>query len=262
MTDGGPTDGGPNDGGSNDGGGLSVTVLGCCGSFPGAGGACSGYLVDDGTTRLWLDAGSGTMANLQRHVSLDDIDALVLSHEHPDHWQDLEGLVIALQHFVKRKGFPVYAQAGLREQTYHPSEPWIDWHAVADGDRVDVGGLALSFSRTDHGPETLAVRVEGASGAVGYSADTGPGWSLEALGGGLDLALCEATVPMSEEGKMQHLSARQAGASARAAVVYQLVLTHLWPTVDPGRSRAEGAEAFGASVEVASTNARYQVAAR
>ena len=47
--------------------GLSVTVLGCCGSFPGAGGACSGYLVDDGTTRLWLDAGSGTLANLQRH---------------------------------------------------------------------------------------------------------------------------------------------------------------------------------------------------
>ena len=141
--------------------GLRVTVLGCCGSFPGAGGACSGYLVDDGTTRLWLDAGSGTMANLQRHVALADVDALVLSHEHPDHWQDLEGLVIALQHHVKRRGFPVYAPAGLRARTYHPSEPWIAWHDVADGDRVGVGGLALTFSRTDHGPETLAVRVDG-----------------------------------------------------------------------------------------------------
>ena len=256
------TDGGLTDGGPSDGSGLSVTVLGCCGSFPGSGGACSGYLVGDGTTRLWLDAGSGTMANLQRHVSLVDVDALVLSHEHPDHWQDLEGLVIALQHFVKRKGFPVYAPAGLREQTYHPSEPWIDWHAVTDGDRVDVGGLALTFSRTDHGPETLAVRVEGAGRAVGYSADTGPGWSLEALGAGLDLAFCEATIPISEEGKMQHLSARQAGASARAAGVRQLVLTHLWPTVDPEVSRAEGAEAFGDPVAVASTHARYQVAAR
>ncbi len=242
--------------------GLGVTVLGCCGSFPGAGGACSGYLVDDGTTRLWLDAGSGTMANLQQHVSLEDVDALVLSHEHPDHWQDLEGLVIALQHFVGRRGFPVFAPAGLREQTYHPSEPWIAWNAVTDGDRVEVGTLALTFSRTDHGPETLAVRVDGAGAALGYSADTGPGWSLEALGPGLDLALCEATVPISEEGKMQHLSARQAGSSARAAGVRHLVLTHLWPTIEPESARSEGSEAFGAPVEVASTGARYQAAAR
>jgi len=241
------------------GGQLSVTVLGCCGSFPGAGGACSGYLVDDGTTRLWLDAGSGTMANLQTHVSLDQVDALVLSHEHPDHWQDLEGLVIALKHVTGATGFPVYAPAGLRDRTYHPTEPWLSWHDVTDGDRVEVGTLSLTFSRTDHGPETLAVRVDGAGGALGYSADTGPGWSLEALGGGLDLALCEATIPISEEGKLQHLSARQAGSCARDAGVRHLVLTHLWPTLEPEASRSDGAEAFGAPVEVASTGARYAV---
>ena len=242
---------------------MAVTVLGCCGSFPGAGGACSGYLLDDGATRLWVDAGSGTMANLQRHCELAEVDALVLSHEHPDHWQDLEGLIIALKHTTDRTGFPVYAPAGLRRRPYHPTEPWITWHDVADGDRATVGGLGLTFSRTDHGPETLALRVDApGGGSVGYSADTGPGWSLEALGAGLDLALCEATVPVSEEGKLQHLSARQAGASARAAGVRHLVLTHLWPTLDPEASRAEGSEAFGGPVEVASTNARYPVAAR
>src|SRR5919206_2651509 len=173
--------------------GLTVTVLGCSGSFPAAGGACSGYLVDDGTTRLWLDAGSGTLANLQRHVELPDVDALVLSHEHPDHWTDLEGWHNILRFVLERQGFPVYAPAGLRQHVYDDMEPWVQWHDIADGDQVNAGTLALTFSQTDHGPETLAVRIDGAGSCLGYTADTGAGWSVEALGGGLDRVLCEAT---------------------------------------------------------------------
>jgi ribonuclease BN (tRNA processing enzyme) len=66
--------------------GLSLTVLGCSGSYPGKGEACSSYLVRSGSTTVWLDAGSGSMANLQQHVGLDAVDAVVLTHEHPDHW--------------------------------------------------------------------------------------------------------------------------------------------------------------------------------
>ena len=48
--------------------GLSVTVLGCDGSYAGPGGACSGYLVSSGDTHVWLDCGPGTLANLQQHL--------------------------------------------------------------------------------------------------------------------------------------------------------------------------------------------------
>jgi ribonuclease BN (tRNA processing enzyme) len=241
--------------------GLTLTVLGCSGSFPGAGGACSGYLVDDGSTRLWLDAGSGTLANLQRHIDLAELDALVLSHEHPDHWTDVEGFHNVLRFVLLRRGFPVYAPAGLRQRTYEDMAPWVAWNDVSDGDHATVGTLDLTFSRTDHGPETLAVRVDAATAgtSLGYSADTGPGWSLEALGEGLGCGLCEATVPIDREGEMQHLSARQAGASARAAGARSLVLTHLWPTLDPERSRSDGAEAFGEPVEVAAVGRSYQL---
>ena len=238
--------------------GLSLTVLGCCGSYPGPGGACSGYLVSDGRTTLWLDAGSGTMANLQRHVDPAAVDAVVLSHEHPDHWADLEGYRVFLQHVGDRRGVPVYAPQGLRERTYGDSEPWLAWTTVADGDRVVQGSLTLTFSRTDHPPETLAVRVDGGGRSLGYSADTGPGWSLEALGSGLDLALCEASLPAGYEGEVAHLTAAQAGATARAAEADRLVLTHLWPTLDPERSALDGAEAFGAPVDVARTGARFE----
>ena len=238
--------------------GLTLTVLGCSGSYPGPGGACSGYLVDDGRTRVWVDAGSGTLANLQHHVALDQVDAVVLSHEHPDHWSDLEGWNNVLRFVLGRTGFPVYAPAGLRHRTYDEM-PNIAWNDVADGDRVPVGTIDFTFSRTDHGPETFGMRVESGGRALGYSADTGPAWSLEALGGGLDVALCEATVPIDQEGKMQHLSARQAGEQARAAGAGRLVLTHLWPTLESDRARDEGADAFGGPVDVATIGARYEV---
>jgi ribonuclease BN (tRNA processing enzyme) len=238
---------------------MSVTVLGCSGSYPGPGGACSGYLVDDGTTKVWVDAGSGTLANLQRHIGFDDLDAVVLSHEHPDHWSDLEGWNNVLRFVLARTGFPVYAPAGLRRRTYQDTAPQMAWHDVGGGDTVSVGTLSFSFSRTDHGPETLAMRVDGGGRSLGYSADTGPAWSLEALGTGLDLALCEATVAVDKEGTLQHLSARQAGVSARAAGAARLVLTHLWPTLDRQQCRREGSEAFGAPVELAAVGARYEV---
>lgn len=240
---------------------MTLTVLGCSGSFPAPGGACSGYLVDDDATRLWVDAGSGTLANLQSHIGLGEVDGLVLSHEHPDHWTDLEGFHNVLRFVLFRQDFPVYAPAGLRDRVYDDMSPWVKWHDVADGDEVTAGTMHLRFSRTDHGPETLAVRIDSADAgkSLGYSADTGPGWSLEALGSGLDLAVCEATVPSSLEGMMQHLSARQAGESARAAGASKLLLTHLWPTIDPKQSSSEGSEAFGAEVEVAVVGGRYDL---
>ena len=232
---------------------MRLTVLGCSGSYPGAGQPCSGYLVDDGDTRIWLDAGSGTLANLQRHLDVGQLDAIVLSHEHPDHWNDLEGFRVMLQFVLYRHQFPVYAPAGLKEHVYGDAHPWVEWHDVADGDTVGIGGLDLSFSRTDHGPETLGVRVDSRAGgtSLGYSADTGPGWSLEALGPGLDWALCEATVPVALEGMLQHLSARQAGASAKAAGAAHLILTHRWPSLDGEQSRRDGEDGFGAPVELA-----------
>ena len=241
---------------------LTVTVLGCCGSYPSAGGACSGYLVDDGETTIWLEAGSGTLANLQRHRPTAEVDAIVISHEHPDHWTDIEGYHNVLRFVLERPGVPVYAPAGVRARTYDATEPWLVWNEVADGDRVTAGTLELTFSRTDHGPETLAVRVdvpEAGATSMGYSADTGPGWSIEALGPGLGLALCEATLPAEREGALQHLSARQAGEAARAAGARRLVLTHLWPTLDRERSRQDGADAFGAPVDVAAVDATYRL---
>lgn len=239
---------------------LSVLVLGCDGSWPGPGGASSGYLVRSATTAVLLDLGPGTFANLQRLADPAAVDAVVLSHEHPDHWTDLYGLANHARFALGRTALPVYAPTGLAERAHLTGSPALAWHTVTDSTRLSFGDLTCTFRRTDHrahGNETLAVRVDGAGRSLGYSADTGPGWSLADLGPGLDLVLCEATFTSGHEGTAGHLSGRQAGAQARDAGARRLVLTHRWPTVDAAQVRAEAEVTFGGPVEQATIGKDY-----
>jgi ribonuclease BN (tRNA processing enzyme) len=194
-------------------------------------------------------------------VGLGEVDAVVLSHSHPDHWSDLELFFVACRYVVRRSDIPVYAPSGIADlmRIGVTSEPTFRWREITEADRVGIGPMELSFSQTDHPVETLAVRVDAGGRSFGYSADSGPGWSLEALGPGLHLALCEATFLRDREGSSPHMSARQAGRTAGAAGVDQLLLTHLWPTVHRGAARAEAAAELGRPAHVATQHQSYPV---
>lgn len=242
---------------------LTLTVLGCDGSHAGAGGAASGYLLRSWTsgTAVWIDAGPGTFANLQRFTDPRRLTAVVLTHRHVDHCSDVDAFETAARFTTgwERPPVPVFAPPGVRDTLRHDGAGVLDWHEVGDGDGVDCAGLRLTFSQTDHPPVTLAVRAEGDGRALGYSADSGPGWSLQALGPDLDLALCEATYTRHDEGTAGHMSGRQAGITARAAGVRRLVVTHRWPTVPAAALRAEAEAAFGAPVTGAAVGHGYSL---
>jgi ribonuclease BN (tRNA processing enzyme) len=245
------------------GGVVKLTVLGCDGSYAGAGGACTGYLVQGGGVNLWLDAGPGTLANLQQHLDLDAIDAVVLTHAHPDHWVDFLPYHNVIRYIRKRSGLPVWSPAKVRdlaEAVNGNLTHAVDWQAITARSRVELGGLRLSFSRTDHPPETLAVRVDEVGGpSFAFSSDTGPKWSLTDLGSGIDVALIEATLQTSEEGKVPHLSARQAGRQAATAGVRRLLLTHLPPGADAEQQLADARAVFAGPVEAVTTNGTYDL---
>ena len=241
---------------------LSITVLGCSGSYAGPGEACSGYLVRSPGATVVVDLGSGTLANLQSHVDVADLDALVLSHEHPDHWLDLPILRNAMRYLLELDGLAVYGTRSTERAARRlvgELEPTLAWQPVDATSTIEVGDQRLRLSVTDHPVETLAVRVEAGGRTALYSADTGPGWDPGALGERVDLLLCEATLPISDEGRIPHLSGRQAGALASAVGAGHLVLTHVSPGVDDDQQRRDAEAAFAGRVSVARSHATYDV---
>ncbi len=169
---------------------ANLKVLGCDGGYPGPGGAGSGYLVRMAGATVCLDMGPGVLARLQMELPLSGLDAVVVSHEHPDHRADLEALAVALHFADPPLRIPVLAPARIREQMYFRDWDELGWRTVHDGDRVELAGIELQFSRTDHGPETLGLRLQAGGSSLVYSADTGPGWSPDPNWEGCDLFLC------------------------------------------------------------------------
>ena len=235
---------------------MELTILGCSGSYGGPNAAaCSGYLVRDGSSSVWIDCGNGTFGHLQQHLAVEDLTALVITHAHPDHCVDLYGLHVMLRYGLHRVGLPVYAPAGLeRHLGTLVDGDWggtFVWHDIDASRPVTVGSMTLRFSRTDHPPPTYAVEI----------APTAPGWCTRPTPGpsgasassrpSADLVLSEATYLHDDKSAPIHLSAREAGAAARAADAHRLMITHLWPQLDPALVAAEGSGAFGAPVILA-----------
>ncbi len=213
---------------------MFLTVLGRYGPYPRPGGACSGYLIEDGPTRVLIDCGSGVLARLMEYVSPVQLDAIVLSHLHFDHCSDLLVMRYALDQQDVREG-------GQKRSVplYTPAEPFdtlraitrdalFAQHAVKGGDTIQIGTLTLAFSAMAHPVPTNGMRITGADGAVlFYTGDTKPYPGMERGAAGADALLADACfVDASQTGP--HMTVKEACSLARSAGVGTLYLTHLW----------------------------------
>ena len=104
---------------------MRLTVLGKSPAWSDAGGACSGYLVEDDGTRLLLDCGNGVFGKLRARRDYVDVDAVVISHLHADHFLDLVPYSYALSYAPRQQPVPVPPWPG----TDSPARPVL--HAPA-----------------------------------------------------------------------------------------------------------------------------------
>jgi ribonuclease BN (tRNA processing enzyme) len=239
---------------------TTVTVLGSAGSYPGPGRACSSYLLEHEGYRLLLDCGNGSMSNLLQLLAPEDLDALLVSHRHPDHFADIYGLYIALRYrFDGPRSVPVYAPAEAEEVICRLVSDTDDFAKVLPftevraGDKLELGPFCVQLFRANHLVETIAARIECAGKVVAYSADSDVCADLVDCARDADLFICDATW-LESDGPFPdgiHMTGLQAGRVATEAGARQLLITHVWPVHDPASVAAEAARGFGGEVLIA-----------
>jgi ribonuclease BN (tRNA processing enzyme) len=264
---------------------VRLTVLGKSPSWQDADGACSGYLVEEDGTTVLVDCGNGVFGKLRKFRDYAEVDAVVISHLHADHFLDLVPYSYALTYAPRHQPVPVHHWPG----TDNPPRPrliaprgavdtfrrvvgaWGNEDLIENAFRIEeyapddtptVGPLTFRFQSVPHFTETFAIRVESTngSGKLAYGADSRPSQELIDFVAGADLLLVEATLPRPErEGIRGHLTPREAGEHAKAARVGRVVVTHLSDDLGREWAETEASAGFGGPVAVAHEGAVYEI---
>ena len=253
---------------------MRLTVLGSSPSWPNAGGACGGYLVEQEGTALLLDCGPGVLGRLRQVRDYAEVAAVVVSHLHADHILDLVVFASALTYGPRRLRAPdLHAPAGAGERLRElcrgggmPSdhiERAFALREYAPRDVLAVGPLQVGFQAVPHVGPTFAVAVgtpDAGSARLVFGADHGPSAGLVEFAAGSDLLLLEATLDRPEpDGQRVHLTPAEAGEHAARAGVRRLVLTHRSDELDAGAAVAAAAERFTGPVELARPGAVFDL---
>lgn len=264
---------------------MKLTIIGSTGSFPGPGSPASCYLLTahDGTRpwRVLLDLGSGSLGVLQRYMDLKDIDAIFISHLHPDHCMDLCGLHVAVHWDPAGWGrdrilvWGPEATADRMADAYGlPRDPGMredfDFRAFQAEQTVKVGPFQVTPYGVRHPTEeAYALRVQTTEKLYGevetsvltYSGDTDSCEGLVRAAAGADLFLCEAAFQEGRDDGIDgvHLTGKRAGEAARAADVERLLLTHIPVWTDEAIVLEEARAQYDGGLAVAVSGVTYGV---
>jgi ribonuclease BN (tRNA processing enzyme) len=261
---------------------MRVTVLGKSPAWQDAGGACSGYLVEDGSTCVLTDCGNGVFSKLRRVRDYTRTDAVVISHMHADHFFDLVPYAFALSYAPRQQPVPVARWSGVEDPPRPPlylppggrevannvvkaigAEGLIDnafdVHEYDPDETLTIGPLELSFQLVPHYVPTWAIScTDAASNRFVFGADHRPNDEIVEFARDADLLIMESTLPRPERsGERGHMTPQETGEHANRAGAKRLVLTHISDELDQLWAKTEAEDAFGGPVAVAGEGAVY-----
>jgi ribonuclease BN (tRNA processing enzyme) len=226
---------------------MELVVLGAGPAYTDRQGASgSAYLVRARGTDVLLDLGQGSFPRLFRQILPEDLDAVVISHLHPDHFIDL----VSLRHYLRYQLRPprrvrVVAPRDLGERldALH-AEPGFSAEALdleeLDGREVPIGEVRLLARPVTHTQDSHAFRLASGSGpGLVYSGDCGRADDLLPLIQPGDTLLSEVSFgPGPVPPGAAHLDGPAVGRVASAGHAAHVLLTHLQMRLDPDATLA------------------------
>lgn len=241
---------------------MKLTVLGSCGAFPEKNRACSGYLLEAGRAKIVIDLGSGTLANLQNHIDVSEINAVVFSHMHPDHFTDIYLLRYLLEYGIKlERPLDLWGVEGfdkviirLQPESEEAFRSLFNFNVIAGS--FAIKDLTIDTAAAAHPVESLLFRFNAGKSLV-YSGDTGYTDVLAQIAKGSDVLLVESTFLSDGPEPLIHLRSTDAAKLALTAGVKYLILTHFWPGTDRLKAYDEASEVFAGNIGIASENSTF-----
>ncbi|HEY6739693.1 MAG TPA: MBL fold metallo-hydrolase [Actinopolymorphaceae bacterium] len=232
----------------------TLTVLGSCGAWPEPGRACAGFLVTYEDFRIVLDLGYGTIERLLAHCPDGAVDAVIVTHRHPDHCVDVSALArVRYYEAPEAPPIPLHCAPGVLD-VLRALEPRPDPATVFEVHELGptrLGPFRLDTIGLPHHVPNLGVRLSAPGLTVAYTGDCGPAPQVGELGAGADLFIVDATLqgPSPAEAPRYLMTATEAASLARGAE--RILLTHFWPGSDRAISAAEARRVFDGEVLIA-----------
>lgn len=226
---------------------MEVVLLGTGTATPSLARNASGIAVRCHGHTLLIDMGPGTLRRLcEAELDTKDVDAILITHFHPDHVSDLVPFLFASNYAygpVREAPFYLVGDESL-EQFYGALVAVYNGWIVPRGNRLlmrqlnqetpdfeDLPGVIVRSAPSAHSVQGRAYRIEADGVSVTISGDTDVSDDIAALASGTDVFICECSMP---EGRKipGHLIPSEAAAMARRAAARKLVLTHFYPPCD------------------------------
>jgi ribonuclease BN (tRNA processing enzyme) len=220
-----------------------VTVVGSGDAF-GSGGrfqTCIAVALDD-VPRVLVDCGATSLTALrQQQFDPNEIETIVVTHLHGDHFGGLPFLILDGQFRRRTRDLTVVGPPGTRDrltaamETLYPGSSQVqrrfDVHVLEHTDRhpLELGDVSVTPYEVRHasGAPAYAVRLQTPTGSLAYSGDTEWTDALLDASDNADLFLCEGYSPTPTR---WHLDLQTLAQHRDQFTCRNLVLTHLAPT--------------------------------
>ena len=232
---------------------FTLTVLGSGTGVPLPERACAGYWLQAPGISALVDCGSGVLRRLaEAGGDYRTLDAVFVTHVHPDHIGELALLLHALKatpgfcreaplHLYGPPGFPAF----FTDQVAAVAPPGhLDLHIAEASAVFHSHGLGVHTAPTVHSPRmaSLAYRFVHAGRSIVVTGDADWDEALVDLARGADLLVADCSFPDAQK-IHGHMAASECGRLATVAGVGRLVLSHLYPVDLAQETRLSEAQA-------------------